>query len=172
MDKLKNKVNHKINIDNIEEYLYNESKKGNIQIFTYEDYLKYQEIFHPEDRLKELLEQYNKIEEETEKYEYSNINNEHDKIFRTILDNKREAISLINKTLNVELEENQIEKYKENYITEKLINKETDIVYKIKDKKVFILIEHQTKIDYSMPYRIMEYQYKITESAIDKNKLK
>ena len=68
--------------------------------------------------------------------------------------------------------ENQLEKYKENYITEKLINKETDIVYRIKNQKVFILIEHQTRIDYSMPYRIMEYQYKIIESAVETTKIK
>lgn len=34
------------------------------------------------------------------------------------------------------------------------------------------MIEHQTRIDYSMPYRIMEYQYKIIESAIDIKKIK
>ena len=34
---LKCNFNQEINIDNIEEYLYNEAKKGNIQIFTYAD---------------------------------------------------------------------------------------------------------------------------------------
>jgi predicted transposase/invertase (TIGR01784 family) len=111
------------------------------------------------------------VREDGEKYELK-INNEHDKVFRTILDDKKEAISFINKVLDLTLEENEIEKYKENYVTENLINKETDIVYKIKNRNVFILIEHQTKIDYSMPYRIMRYQYEIITSAIDIKKLK
>lgn len=158
---MKNKLNYQINIDSKEKYLYN----NNIPKFTYKDFLKYQSIFHPEDKL-EILK------EESGKYEYKKINNENDKVFRTILNDKKEAIFFINKILQLKLTENQIEKYKENYITEDLINKQTDIVYKIKDKKVFILIEHQTKIDYSMPYRIMEYQYKIIKSAVDTNKLK
>ena len=151
---MKTNINQQINIDNIEQYIYNNT---NIVRFTYETYLKYQELI---------------LKEENEIYRYKKVNNEHDKIFRTILDDKKEAVSLINKALNIKLEENQIEKYKEKYITENLINKETDIVYKIKNKKAFILIEHQTKIDYSMPYRVMEYQYKIATSAIDVKKVK
>lgn len=42
----------------------------------------------------------------------------------------------------------------------------------MKDKKIFFLIEHQSKIDYSMPFRILEYQVAIIRSAIDKNKIK
>lgn len=165
---MKNKFNQEINIDNIEEYLYNNSS---IPKFTYEDFLKYQSIFHPEDKL-EKNNKFFMVKEDEEKYEYKKVNNEHDKVFRTILDDKKEAVTFINKTLELNLKEEELEKYKENYITEDLMNNQTDIVYKIQNKKVFILIEHQTKIDYSMPYRIMEYQYKITKSAVDINKLK
>ena len=41
-----------------------------------------------------------------------------------------------------------------------------------KDKNIFFLIEHQTKIDYSMPYRILEYEIEIMKSAIDIRKVK
>ena len=51
-------------------------------------------------------------------------------------------------------------------------NREADIVYKYKDKNIFFLIEHQTKIDYSMPYRILEYETEIMKSAIDIRKVK
>lgn len=34
------------------------------------------------------------------------------------------------------------------------------------------MIEHQTKIDYSMPYRLLKYQVAIMESAIDENKIR
>ena len=164
---MNNKINCEINTDEIVEKIYNDD---NIPKFTFEDFLKYQAIFHPEDKLE--FDNILRVCEESETYTYNKVNNEHDKVFRTILSDKKEAVIFINKTLNLELKENEIEKYKENYITENLINKETDIVYKIKNKNVFILIEHQTKIDYSMPYRIMEYQFKITKSAVDINKLK
>ena len=156
-----NNINYSIKVDRLLERIYNDDS---IPKYTYEDILKYQKIFHPEDNFI--------LQEDSEYYNYNKINNEHDKIFRTILNNTKEAISFINKTLNMQITENELEKYKENYITENLINKETDIVYKIRNKKVFILIEHQTKVDYSMPFRIMEYQFKITKSAIDVSKIK
>lgn len=51
-------------------------------------------------------------------------------------------------------------------------NREADIVYKYKDKNIFFLIEHQTKIDYSMPYRILEYEMAIMRSALEIQKIK
>lgn len=164
---MNNKINQEINIDDVVEKIYNDDS---IPKFTFKDFLKYQATFYPEDKIE--FDNMLMVCEKSETYTYNKVNNEHDKVFRTILSNKKEAVIFINKTLNLELKENEIEKYKENYITENLINKETDIVYKIKNKNVFILIEHQTKIDYSMPYRIMEYQFKITKSAVDIKKLK
>lgn len=41
----------------------------------------------------------------------------------------------------------------------------------MKNRKIFFLIEHQTKIDYTMPLRMLEYEIAIIESAIDKRKL-
>ena len=164
---MNNEINSEINIDENIGKIYNDDS---IPKFTFEDFLKYQAIFHPEDKIEfdNMLE----LNENSEDYNYNKVNNEHDKVFRTILSDKKEAVIFINKTLKLNLKEDEIEKYKENYITENLINKETDIVYKIKNKNVFILIEHQTKIDYSMPFRIMEYQFKIIQSAVDINKLK
>ena len=74
---MKENINQKINIDNIQEYIYNNT---NIAKFTYEDYLKYQEKYHPEDNLRdeEMLKNDMNVKEDTEKYEYTNINNEHD----------------------------------------------------------------------------------------------
>lgn len=43
-------------------------------------------------------------------------------------------------------------------ISEKFKNKESDVVYKIKDKNIFLLIEHQSKIDDKMPKRILDYE--------------
>ncbi len=100
------------------------------------------------------------------------INQEHDKIFRTILDKKENAALIINKAINTKIEIKDIEKYKNSFVNKVFQNREADIVYKMKDKNIFFLIEHQTKIDYSMPFRILEYEVAIMKSAIDMNKIK
>ena len=42
----------------------------------------------------------------------------------------------------------------------------------MKEKNIFFLIEHQSKVDYSMPYRLEEYRIEIIKSAIDIEKIK
>ena len=109
----------------------------------------------------------------SDQYEkYYVVNHQHDKIFRTVLDRKSDAIALINKALNTQLEVQEIEKYNSSFINKVFQNREADIVYKIKDRSIFILIEHQTKVDYLMPYRILEYEVAIMQSAIDLDKIK
>ena len=100
------------------------------------------------------------------------INHEHDKIFRTILDKKENAALIINKAIDAKIEIKDIEKYKNSFVNKVFQNREADIVYKMKDKNIFFSIEHQTKIDYSMPFRILEYEVAIMKSAIDMNKIK
>ena len=85
---------------------------------------------------------------------------------RTILDNKECATEIINKVLVNEIEPEEIEKYNSSYITSTLKNRECDIVYKLKNKDIFFLIEHQTKIDYKMALRMYEYSLEIRRSAI------
>ena len=109
----------------------------------------------------------------SDQYEkYYVVNHQHDKIFRTVLDRKSDAIVLINKALNTQLEVQDIEKYNSSFINKVFQNREADIVYKIKDRSIFILIEHQTKVDYLMLYRILEYEVAIMQSAIDLDKIK
>lgn len=64
------------------------------------------------------------------------------------------------------ISEREIEKYTSSYITEELKNSESDVVYKLKNGNVFFLIEHQTKIDYSMPHRILKYELNIINSVL------
>ena len=102
------------------------------------------------------------------KYQYTEINHPHDKIFRKALSNKEEAINIINRFLENEdkvLAKDIIE-YNSSYISDKLRNSEADVVYKLNNEDVFFLIEHQTKIDYSMPYRILEYELLIMDSVL------
>lgn len=100
------------------------------------------------------------------------INNEHDKIFRTVLDKKTDVSKFLNKFLELNIKTEELEKYNSSYIDQKFKNKEADIVYRIKDKNIFLLIEHQTKIDKKMPIRLLEYSAAIIESAIEDTKYK
>ena len=122
-------------------------------------------------------EHYFKIEESTlmepeEIYTY-NIENEHDKLFKDLLSDKEETRKFINKFLKLSepLKQNELELYNSSYITSEYKSKEADIVYKKKDEDIFFLIEHQSTVDISMPYRIKNYAVEILRTAVDKNKL-
>lgn len=127
----------------------------------------------------EELEEYI-VEDENHKInnKKSNIktNSRYDKTFRKILSVKKNAAYIINKALMLNdekrLKSQELEKYSTNFITNQLVNKQADIVYKLKNKEIYFLIEHQSKIDYSMAYRIKEYQMEIVKSAIDVKKVK
>ena len=118
----------------------------------------------------------NELNEEQENYEILDnpINNKHDKTYRSILDSKKDAAYIINQVLNLEekIREEEIEKYNSSFVTNNLQNKEADIVYKMREKNIFFLIEHQSKVDYSMPYRLEEYRVEIIKSAIYIEKIK
>ena len=105
------------------------------------------------------------------------ISQPHDKIFKIILSNKNEVARLINKQLELKEEKYKIkaenlEKYNCKFITGELKNRESDIVYKLKRRNIFFLIEIQSKIDYRMPYRITEYMMLILNETMDKTKSK
>ena len=59
---------------------------------------------------------------------------------------KSEATKFINKTLNLsgnkEIKEEQLEKYTNRFITTNLYDKESDVIYKIKGRNIFILKEY------------------------------
>lgn len=135
--------------------------------FTYNDFFAYDEILNKT--------QINNINEKSIKYIYeekqNQINNKHDKTFIKILDNKKEFIKFLNKILKLknEINEKNIEKYNSSFVSENFKNQEADIIYKIKGEEIFILIEHQTKIDYKMPLRILKYEMEIIRSRIIKN---
>lgn len=134
-------------------------EKEEIKELTYEEYLEV---------LKKFSGKFFKVTPKEE------VNNEHDKTFKIILENKKEAVNLINKVVEFDkkIQEEELEKYNKNFITQNLKIQEADIVYKLKNKKVFILIEQQTKVDYSMAYRILNYQLEIIRNCIEEKKVK
>ena len=126
---------------------------------TYKEYLKYEELNRKNNN-------YNQVKEESENYTYDK-NNEHDKVFRDLLNIKEEALILINKALKPkEKIKEEIELYNNRFITSKYKDRESDIIYKVKNKNIFFIIEHQSTIDYSMVYRMLEYSIEIMRQII------
>lgn len=120
----------------------------------------------------------NKIGEDEERYtKESSTKNVHDTSFRNVLANKREAYLFINNVLKLKDTENeiameQLEQCDNRYITKTYYNKETDILYKIKNRQVYFLIEHQSSVDYEMPKRIMEYVIEILRKNVEQKEIK
>ena len=125
--------------------------------------IKYENYFEIEESI---------LMEPKEIYTY-NIDNEHDKLFKDLLSDKEETRKFINKFLKLPepLKQNELELYNSNYITSEYKSKEADIVYKKKDEDIFFLIEHQSTVDISMPYRIKNYAVEILRTAVDKSKI-
>lgn len=134
--------------------------------FNYQDYLIYQELKKRE--VKGLAE-----ESTPYKLEMIRVNKPHDKIFKLILAEKKQAIELINKVLNLspKLTENEIERYSTEHIDYLLRESVSDFVYKMKQMDVFFLLEHQSTIDYNMPKRILEYEVEIIKEAVKGKRL-
>ncbi len=115
------------------------------------------------------------LHEDNEEYHYDEkLNNTHDKIFRDLLTDEEEAIKFMNKFFKgkKQLKKDDLEKYSNSYITKEYKNRESDIVYKIKNTNTFILIEHQSYVDTLMPYRMLEYSVEIMRSAMNQEKVK
>lgn len=129
--------------------------------YTIYDYFKLKEILRPQNYF---------LSEETEIYRFESKNNhhKHDKLFRNILNNKKEIVKLVNKYIMPEkkIEEEKIEKYDTKYITKEFKEIEADIVYKIKNKEIYFLIEHQTKLDKLMAYRMLSYSLEIIRTRM------
>lgn len=138
-------------------YNVNDNIISNLKCFTIQDYIIYL-------KLRKTINQHSGLMEASEIYDY-NINQPHDKLYKTILDSKKQVVELINRVLNLEkkLEEKDIEKYNSSFITSRFSNLESDIVYKKIDQDIFFLIEHQSKIDINMPRRILEYEISIMQ---------
>lgn len=108
----------------------------------------------------ELLKFIQEIEEENEKTK-TEVDKKHDKIFKEILLNKKEASRFIYINLNIFVNPNQLELCNSEFRTKNNRVLEVDILYKVKNKQLFFLIEHQTKVDKYMVYRMLNYQTEI-----------
>ena len=104
------------------------------------------------------------------------MHNKHDTWARAILMHKKEASIFINLALRLK-DKNKIipeklEPQDNRFITKSFYNKETDIIYKLKNKNAYILIEHQSTVDKHMAKRIIEYIVEIIRKDEKENKIK
>ena len=103
---------------------------------------------------------------EEEKY----IHNEHDKLFKRILDRINEVKSIIKKTLGKETEKIEIETVRNELTTRDYRGRMVDVLYKLKDKEVYFLIEHQSTQNPNMAYKIFKYETEIIDRSYMQNK--
>ena len=130
--------------------------------YTLRDYLELTQFIN----LNELAV----LREPNAKYLLMNANkyNRHDKIFRKLLANKIEMKKLLKEESEIEqlLDNNELERYDTKYITKGYEDRQADIVYKLKEKEIFFLIEHQTKVDKLMAFRMLEYSLEIIRARM------
>ena len=114
-----------------------------------------------------------RLEDSDEEYFYETkeerkIHNEHDKLVKKILEKPREVEFVVRKALGIK-EKLEIEEVRNEFITIDYRGKQVDLLYKIKGKEVYLLIEHQSTQDVKMPYRILEYEVQIIDRSFRKN---
>ena len=139
-----------------------------MKVFTYFEYIK---AIHAL-RLNAVLE----LAEESTPYEIKRKTQEkvHDKLVKNILKNKTEMTNFINEFLEPKekvLEENLMS-CTNSFITKRYQGKEADLVYKLKNKEVYFLVEHQSTIDNNMPFRMLNYAICIMQEWNRNRKIK
>ena len=122
-----------------------------MKYITYQQYVEY---LQNNQCLRETEEKYNIEPYDDEKVK--KIDKKHDKMIKKILSRKKETVKFINEFLNLreKIEEKQIEQCSSEFITNQYESKQSDIIYKIKNKPIYFLIEHQSTIDEDMAFRI------------------
>jgi len=143
-----------------------------MRVFTYQDYCKYKSA---------VLANYKQIKEEIieEKYNVeetdrgkNSVKDVHDKLYRDFFNDSKEFSIFLKQFMQIDIEANKLNPYNNAFITEDYKNRRSDIVYKIEGEQTYILLEHQSSIDYSISYRIFEYYSNILKSTIDLKKAK
>ena len=82
----------------------------------------------------------------------------HEGIIKEVLDIKTELADFVREFMGFKITANDIELYNREYRTSLGLNtKYMDLFFRIKGEETYILIEHQSTVDYSMPERMPDY---------------
>ncbi len=133
-------------------------------VFSYQDYLA----------CKKIIDFNLCVKEDSSDYCVSTnnvVHNIHDAMYRDLLNDKKELCAFFKNFINYDISCNEISKYNTSFITNEYSSRYTDVIYKLQNKPVYILIEHQSYIDYSISYRIFDYYSLILRDTVDKDKL-
>ena len=138
--------------------------------FTVEDYCK---AIHLLGVPRFMLNEESKPYYSKKEYEERKIHNEHDKLVKKILEKPKEIEFVVRKALGLSKNKKiEMESVRNEFITSDFRGKQADMVYKIKDKEVYILVEHQSTEDRDMPYRVLEYDVGIIDRSLQKHNYK
>lgn len=108
-----------------------------------------------------------------EEIEIYGIHQSHDKLCKDILCEKEEFVNFINEFIEgANLDINEIEKVDGLFITENYGTREADIIYKENNREIYYLIEHQSTIDESMAFRMLNYSVNLINRVVDYRKVK
>ena len=113
--------------------------------FSQEDYLMY-EFHFVNEKESQLTGTVSKVRKQN-----------HDKTFKEVLKDKKEMSRFLKQFIELEVDVNKLQLYNGEFINNKYEKRISDIIYKEKEKEIYYLIEHQSKVDLNMPYRILEY---------------
>lgn len=103
------------------------------------------------------------------------LNTPHDKGYKWLLSSREIFIQLLQSFINEpwveELDQSQIKRTEKSFIAKDFLEKEADLVYEatLNEQTVvfYILLELQRKVDFSMPYRLLNYMNGIWKNYLN-----
>lgn len=137
-----------------------------MNVFTYKDYIK---CIHTL-RLNAAF----KLAEESSKYGYKKNDIEKKKIIKNILKDSKELSILINEFLdfNEKVESKNLIKYDSEYICNKYKIDKNKLIYKLKNREMFFLVEEVFELDNIVLYEILNYCISIMQEWNISNKIR
>lgn len=137
-----------------------------MNIFTYKDYIK---CIHTL-RLNAAF----KLAEESSKYYIDKEDKKDTRIIKKILNRRKEMEIFINEflDLNEKIESKNLTKYNNEYICNKYRIDKNKLIYKVKNKEIFFLVEEISELDNIVLYEILNYCISIMQEWNLSNKIR
>ena len=107
-----------------------------------------------------------------ENEEKRKITQKHDKSFKKALETPEEMSNFLNNFLNIKVNNKEIKRYATENITEQYEVRLSDIVYKKEGQEIYYIVEHQSTVDFNMPYRMLRYCMELMRKIIEDSKQK
>ena len=137
-----------------------------MNVFTYKDYIK---CIHTL-RLNAIF----KLAEESSKYRLDIENTEDKKVIKNILKDKNEMTNFINEFLESKekIENKNLIRYDSRYISNRHKVDENKLIYKLKNKETFFIVDEVYELDNIVLYEILNYCISIVQEWNISNKIR